>query len=272
MNIKLIALDMDGTTLNDSHEVTKENRAAIDLALAQGIEVIVSTGRSNTELLPLWDQFPQIRYFSCGNGSKIYDRNQDLNIFEDLLSFDQAIAILSILKKHDVFSEIYAGKEIYAEKWAYDNMKRYVTPDFEELVKQTRTPIHDLSAFLDQSQQPVEKVNAFFSDLAIRDKIVEACTELEVSVTNALGINLEMNSPTASKGNALHHLCQKLGIAASEVMAIGDGSNDISMLTYAGCSIAMENAVDEAKSAARFLTLSNENSGVAASIHQYALN
>jgi len=272
MNIKLIALDMDGTTLDAYHNLTPANRDAIAAAQQQNIEVVISTGRSNTEMLPLWEQFPKIRYFSCGNGSKIYDRQADKNIFEDMLPFSHAVAIVDILQNYDVLPEIYADDHIYAEASSYENLPRYVKPEFEHLVRATRTPFKNLPDFLQQWQKPIEKINVFFQDLQCRDNILARCTPMDIALTNALGMNLEMNSPTASKGNALHHLCTKLGITAAEVMAIGDGCNDISMLEYAGCSIAMENAVSAAKAAAKFTTGTNIASGVAASIRRYALS
>lgn len=271
MTIKLIALDMDGTTLNDQHQITPENQQAIAKAQQKGIEIVVSTGRSNTEMDSLWKIFPQVRYFSCSNGSKIYDRKRQCNIFEDLLAFEPALEILTLLKDFDVFPEIYAETQIYAEQYHYKNAARYINPEFEELIKITRTPIENLTGFLADKQIPVEKINAFFLEPALRKQIIDKCSRINVTITNALGINIEMNSSTASKGNALQHLCQKLAIAPQEVMAIGDGSNDISMLEFAGCSIAMENAVPEVKAVAKFATGKNIDSGVATAIYQYAL-
>ena len=262
---------MDGTTLNNEHQITPENQQAIAKAQQKGIEIVVSTGRSNTEMNALWEIFPQVRYFSCSNGSKIYDKTRQCNIFEDLLPFEPALEILTLLKEFDVFPEIYAETQIYAEQYYYENASDYINPEFEELIKITRTPVENLSDFLSRRQIPVEKINAFFLKPELRKQIIEKCSSMNVAITNALGINIEMNSATASKGNALQHLCQKLAIAPQEVMAIGDGSNDISMLEFAGCSIAMENAVPEVKAAAKFTTGKNIDSGVAAAIYQYAL-
>ena len=94
---------------------------------------------------------------------------------------------------------------------------------------------------------------------------------MEVTLTSSLDQNIEINSKTASKGNALQHLCQKMNIASTDVMAIGDASNDISMLKYAGFSVAMGNAIPAAINAARFTTLTNTESGVAFAINEHVL-
>lgn len=272
MNIKLIALDMDGTTLDDNHQVTPENMAAINAALQQDIHVIVSTGRSNAELLPVLQQLPQLRYFSCANGAKIYDRALDSNIFEDMLPFEHAVTVLDSLKDFDVLLEIYANNEIYAESYLYENIDDYLIPELKPLIRRTRTPLPSLGGFLQQWQKPVEKFNVFFNNPADRSRIAARIEQLAIALTHEFTCNLDVTSPTASKGTALGHLCQQFGIKANEVMAIGDGHNDISMLEFAGCSVAMANAVPAAKAAAKFHTQSNHASGVAASIRQHALN
>jgi Cof subfamily protein (haloacid dehalogenase superfamily) len=128
--------------------------------------------------------------------------------------------------------------------------------------------IHD---FLLQHNKPIEKINIFYKDSKIKNKIQELCTNMPVTVTSSLDQNIEINSNTASKGNALHYLCQQLQIASTDVMAIGDAFNDISMLKYAGYSVAMGNAIPEVKEIAKFTTLTNTENGVAASIHEHIL-
>ena len=271
MNIKLIALDMDGTTFDSQRKITPENRAAIRAAQEKQIEVVVSTGRSNSELTPVLEQLPEIRYFCCGNGTKIYDRQCGSNIFEDPLPLPPARKILQILQQHDVMPELYADDSIYLDPEFFDQLHAYVAPEIEEIIHLTRTGRSDLRGFLQQRQTPVEKFNVFYSDDKIKNPLLAELRPFEVSFCQSFTNTLEILSPTASKGNSLRHLCEKFNLSAHEVMAIGDGSNDISMLQFAGCSVAMENAVTEAKNTAKFMTASNDASGVALSIYRYAL-
>ncbi len=274
MQIKLIALDMDGTTLSPDNEITPENRTAILAAQKQDIQVIISTGRSNTELIPILMQFPDIRYFICGNGSKIYDRLLDRNIYEDLLRLDYAKKILQFCSDLSVMPEIYTDGKIYTLRCFYDNFSKLVGSQFEyvaELIRQSRTPVDSLQDLLDKSMQPVEKLNVFFREPQEGTLLLHHLESYDVSVTGSLTNNVEIGSPTASKGHALATLATQLGLSANNVMAIGDADNDISMLKYAACSVAMGNAIPSVVATARYQTSSNRDSGVAAAIHKYAL-
>jgi HAD superfamily hydrolase (TIGR01484 family) len=126
MHIKLIALDMDGTTLNKKHEVSTITKDAIEQALAKKVEVIISTGRTGVELKPIFDKFPNIRYFICGNGSKIYDREKNINVYQNMLPFKESSAIMQQLIKYDVVPEVYANERIYTDQYYYDHVDEYI--------------------------------------------------------------------------------------------------------------------------------------------------
>jgi len=271
MHIKLIALDMDGTTLNEHHEVSTITKDAIEQALAKKVEVIISTGRTSVELKPIFDKFTNIRYFICGNGSKIYDREKNLNVYQNMLPFKESSAIMQQLVKYDVVPEVYANERIYTDQYYYDHVDEYIDPTLKSLILRSRTPVENIHDFLLQHNKPIEKINIFYKDSKSKNKIQELCTNMPVTVTSSLDQNIEINSKTASKGNALQHLCQQLQIASTDVMAIGDAFNDISMLKYAGYSVAMGNAIPEVKEIAKFTTLTNIENGVAASIHEHIL-
>jgi hypothetical protein len=271
MQIKLIALDMDGTTLNEQHQVSNITKDAIEQAIAQNVEVIISTGRTGIELKPIFDKFSNIRYFICGNGSKIYDREKNINVYENMLPFKESSTIMQQLVKYDVVPEVYANEQIYTDQYYYDHVDDYIDPTLKSLILRSRTPVENIHDFLLQHQKPIEKINIFYKDIESKNKIHKLCTNMQVTVTSSLDQNIEINSKTASKGTALQHLCQTLHIASTDVMAIGDASNDISMLKYAGFSVAMGNAIPEVKKISKFTTLTNIENGVAASIHEHIL-
>lgn len=272
MAVKLIALDMDGTTLNDGHMVSDQNRAAIDEALRRNIVVTVCTGRSNTELAPIIAVLPEVRYFINGNGCKIYDKKMDKVILSEPLSFSAANTIYRIVREYPVMLEVYTDNQIYTSKSCYDHANKYVPAQFLQLILDTRTPLENLKAlFRPDWQKLIYKINIFYNNVENFEAIRERCKDLPAEMTGSTEANLEFNSLTASKGRALSKLASILKIDASEVMAIGDGSNDISMLKYAGYSVAMENAIPEAKTAAKYQTLNNNENGVAAAIKKYAL-
>ena len=94
----------------------------------------------------------------------------------------------------------------------------------------------------------------------------------EVLVTSSLPNNLEINAVGADKGGALLRLAELLGIRREETMAFGDGENDMSMLRMAGLGVAMENAEDHVKAAADYVTVTNNEAGVAAALRKFVLS
>ena len=272
--IKLIALDMDGTTLSPDNEITAANRQAILAAQEQGITVVISTGRSNTELVPILEQFPEIRYFICGNGSKIYDKVLHQNIYENPLALELARTFLTYCAGQAVMPEVYANDKIYTLRFFYDNFSRFIDSSYAyitELIHQSRTPVDNLQTLLDEWNRPIEKLNILFREHATGQQLFAYFSAYDVSLTGSLTNNIEIGNATASKGTALSWLADKLLLSAAQVMAIGDADNDISMLNYADCSVAMGNAIPTVIQAARYQTLTNRESGVAAAIEKYAL-
>lgn len=272
MSVKLIALDMDGTTLNDEHIVSVRTHEIINRALEKGIVVSVCTGRCNTELMPIIEQMFEIRYFINGNGCKIYDKQLERTILSDPLSFSAANTIYRIVREYPVMLEVYTDNQIYTSQSCYDHASKYVPEQFVQLALDTRTPLENLKAlFRPDWQKPIYKMNIFYNNAESFESIRERCKGLPATMTGSTDANLEFNSLTASKGNAVAKMAKMLHITSDEVMTIGDGSNDISMLKYAGYSVAMGNAIFEAKKAAKYHTLTNSEDGVAIAIEKYAL-
>ena len=143
-------------------------------------------------------------------------------------------------------------------------------PELLRLMRSIYTPVEDLETHFLQSQKTVQKLILFFSDLEERRRVYGDMQErfADLAVSSAVANNIEVNASTANKGAALKSLRELLGLKREEVMAFGDGSNDITMLLEAGRGIAMGNACREAKEAADEVTLSNEEEGVAVEIEK----
>ena len=119
---------------------------------------------------------------------------------------------------------------------------------------------------------PVEKINYFFNN---QDERLRARKALEargdVLVSSSFRNNLEINAMGADKGSALLRLANHLGIGRTETMAFGDGENDLSMIECAGFGVAMENGEEVVKAAADYITITNNEAGVAKAIRQFVL-
>lgn len=272
MPVKLIALDMDGTLLNDEHEVSAQNHAVIKKALNRGIIVTVCTGRSNTELKPIIEQLPELRYFINGNGSKIYDKQKDQSILSYPISPAVAKNIYEIVRNYNIMLEVYTEDVIYTTQKCYDSAALYVPPQFLQIILSTRTPLANLDKFFSPKwKKPIYKINIFNKDASVIDSIREKCKNIKAEMTSSIPAIFEFTSLLASKGNALAGFAARLELKADEVMAVGDNRNDLSMLRYAGYSVAMQNAIEEVKKIAKYETLNNNEHGVAAAIERYAL-
>ena len=261
--VKLVALDMDGTVLNSKSELTDENKKILDKAAERGIFIVLCTGRTLTELYPCLDRFDKVRYAICTNGGFAVDLKTAERIYEELLPFNEAHNILKEAKNMDVAAELFIDGQAFLEKSAYDDMKTYHIERFKDLLSSTCKKISDAESFLLNRRQDIEKMNLFCKDAEKRAIMLDVCLRYNVSATFSLSYNVEVNSPFASKGKCLEFVCDYLKLKREEVMAFGDSLNDLSMLQYAGISVAMGNAIEEVKRSAAILAPSNEENGVA---------
>ncbi|WP_424766400.1 Cof-type HAD-IIB family hydrolase [Paenibacillus sp. sgz302251] len=244
---KLIALDMDGTLLNDMSEISSENAEWIHKALAAGIIVSFSTGRGFRSALPYAEQLNLETPMITVNGSEIWHRPH-------------------VLHKRTHLSSAYVKRlhelaQAHGEPWFW----AYTTDDIFNKEKW-------ISPEDDYESHHWLKFGFYTEDDSIREQIlaeVQSWNALEI--TNSSPWNLELNPLGVSKASALHELCGLLNIEMSQVIAVGDSLNDIAAIREAGLGVAMGNAQDAVKEAADFITLTNNEHGVAEVIKRYVL-
>ena len=191
---------------------------------------------------------------------EIYHRYEKIGNLTDIKSIKES----ELTKNYDVSLEFFNENGAFLEKYAFDNLKEYHLEKFTDLLHATCTPIENLKEYIVKLGASVDKINIFCKNTDEKDKIINICKDnLNAKVTFSLEYNAEINSPTASKGNALKNLCKQLNIKSSEVIAFGDSSNDISMLKFAKYSFAMGNAIDEVKQIAFMTVPTNDEDGIA---------
>lgn len=274
MAIKLAAIDLDGTTLDDRAKLSYENKEAIERVAASGVHVVLSTGRTNAELPKELLQIPVLRYGILANGAKIVDL-QDRNVLHsDFLNRDMAEQAIAFTMKYRCMCELYTDGKVYVKSKCLQNVERYgVTLRLKKLVEETRTGVDDLMAFFHSRGGKVEKLNIFFGDPEHRRQFLKD-TEIfsgMVEITGSMETNAEVNSKTATKGSGLEHLSRLLGIKREEVMAIGDSGNDISMLNFAGLAVAVANADEAVKAIAGEIVPANTENGLKAAFDRFIL-
>ncbi len=268
--IKLIACDMDGTLLNSKSQISQKTLQSLNKASNNGIEIVICTGRTSKEITQYTKQIPNAKYAICTNGAFIINLKSNKRIFEDQLPLKEAIKIIELTKNYDVSLEFFNENGAFLEKYAFENLKEYHLEKFKELLYSTCTPIENIKEYMVNLGTPVDKINIFCKNIYEKDKIINLCKyNLNAKVTFSLEYNAEINSPTASKGNALKNLCQQLDIKSSATIAFGDSSNDISMLKFAKYSFAMGNAIDDVKKIAFKTVPTNDEDGIAVGLEMF---
>ena len=271
--IKMIGLDLDGTLLTDKKELTDRTKAALRRAIEVGITVLVASGRPWMGVPEELRNFPGMRYALTSNGARIIDTKDDRVIEEHLLSPELALKALAVCGKYDTLQEVYFDGQGYApeDQMAYVE-KYHRNPSMCEYMRKTRLPVKDIRKLVEQENRGLDKVQALFADMDERET---AWKELEqekgLELVGSLQYNIEINAAGVNKGTGLVNLGRMLGIRREEIMAFGDGDNDIAMLREAGFGVAMANADEQVKAAADYITLSNEEEGVAEVIERLVL-
>ena len=271
--IKMIGLDMDGTLLTTEKKLTAYTKEVLRKALNQGIEIVLSTGRAITGIPKELLEMPGMKYAVTINGARIIDLQENEVIYENTLSMETALKLLDIIGEYDAIQEAFIDSVCYSSKDKLSHANDYfLHPSIAEYVLKSRTPVEDVRATVVEKNKSVDKVNGMFRTVEDKKSSYELLTKVSgVVVVSSLGNNWEINAEGTDKGSAMLKLGELLGIRKEEIMACGDGMNDIAMLEAVGLGVAMANADPEVKEAADYITASNDEDGVAKAIEKFVL-
>ena len=274
-DIRIIALDLDGTLLDSNKNLSEANRAALAAAAAKGILVVPTTGRFFGMMPPAVRDLPFVRYAITVNGAQVYDRETDTAIVREELPLEKALAIMRYLDGFDVIYDCYQDNWGRMTKAMQDKAAEYAQdPHYIKMIREFRKPYPDLKSYLAEQGRDVQKIMLFARDPAVRDTLAaELPTRFDgLAVSTSTFNNLEINVATAHKGRAIERFAAHFGWTLANCMAFGDGLNDLSMVKMAGTGVAMANAAPEVLAAADYVTLSNDADGVAAALRHFGLN
>lgn len=272
--IRLIAFDLDGTLLDSQKKLSEENRRALADAAAAGIVLVPTTGRLATAMTPAVGDLAFLRYVIAINGAEITDRAAGTCLARANIPVEQAVAAM---RKFDAQPALY---DCYMDGRGWMNAAHYArideivqTEEQRTWFRTLRSPVPDLKAFLLAQGRPVQKMQLFYHTAQEKEAaFAQVQAELPgLTVTSSWPQNIEVNSREANKGAALGRLCAHLGIPLAQTMALGDGTNDITMLRAAGLGVAMANADPLTLAAADAVTASCDENGAARAIRRWAL-
>ncbi|WP_338540595.1 Cof-type HAD-IIB family hydrolase [Paenibacillus tundrae] len=243
LKYKLLALDMDGTLLDDNHEITQETAKWIKIAMRRGIHVCLSTGRAVFHAMPYAVQLGLETPMITVNGSEVWKAPNDLH-FRHLMDPSLIRKLQQIGEKYNSWYWAYSVEELFnRDRWT-DNieglewLKFGYTTEVDEVRHQIMLELQELGG---------------------------------LQMTNSSPVNIEINPAGISKASGVAEVCKLLGIEMSEVVAVGDSLNDLAVIEAVGLGVAMGNAQEQVKEAADLIVASNNEDGIVEVIREHIL-
>lgn len=279
MPYRFIALDIDHTLLNEAGHITPRVRQAIAAAIERGVHVTLATGRrlfsARMVAAELGVQLPIILY----HGALIYDTASEAVLYQCPLSQELAGGLVAAAREYKLQPFLYINPAHDPHEFVYTGPAAEDDP-FTEPYRASiqrrlrRTPsYHELGAVAPSLAIGIlgkaRPVMGFYRRLCGE----LACYTVLTPFMHEPGrMSLDLIHPSCSKASTLEHLAAQYGVPMAEVMAIGDGINDLEMLRAAGLGVAMGNAVPEVQACADAIVGTNEEDGVAEAIERWVLS
>lgn len=273
--VKLIALDLDGTLFNSQSQISAHNIDTIKKANEAGATVVISTGRPYSGLPFEQLKGSGIRFAITTNGSAIYEIESGKCLFEEAMDEDIILPILDFLLTKDIHMDAFiSGKGYTPVQCVAAGQKLANPPALKHYILNTRVRVDNLPLFIHENQLKVQKMTLNFypeGDIFKDREEVRKYLESNPAVTTVSGgyNNLEFTRADVNKGVGLQKMAQLLDIPVAQTMAVGDTENDLAIIRAAGVGVAMGNATAAVKSAADYITTSNDEDGVAAAIAHF---
>lgn len=270
MTTQAIILDIDGTLLNDDKKISSETKKALITAQQNGVKLILASGRPTTGMHLYAEQLEMETYHGLlvsYNGAKVVDCQTKEELFNQTLTIAEGKAVLEHMKQFEVKVMIDKDDYMYVNN-VYDCYIPYKDEEINIIQYESRggnfklCEKEDLAAFLDY------RINKILTagDPDYMQKNYQAMMAPFKNTLNCVftaDFYFEFTAKNIDKAKALDTVLTPMGIHTENIIAFGDGHNDITMVKYAGTGIAMDNAVPELKAVANSITLSNNKDGIA---------
>ena len=264
---KMIVLDMDDTLLNDDHIISEENKEMIFKAQEMGIYVVLASGRPTSAMTAYAKELKMDHYNSymiSFNGSTVTDLKEDKVLFEHALTKEQIHSLYDFSQQNNTHIITYLGEQIISERHSeYIDIESTITglellivPSFKEAVTTSA-----VKCLLLEEPSYLKSVEAVLKN---------AMPDLSVCMSKPFFLEAAPNG--IDKGAAIQVLAEKLNIHQSEIIAVGNAGNDLTMVQYAGLGVWVDNVDSELREFGDVIVASNNDHGVAEVIRRYILN
>jgi Cof subfamily protein (haloacid dehalogenase superfamily) len=260
---RLIAMDLDGTLNNDQKVITPKTREALMTAQKQGVRLALASARPSPGLYKERDILRMQVYggiLMSYNGGRIVDAATGKVLFETAMDLAQTQAVLRFLETLPVTPILDDGRQFYVTD------KAAFKVDYEcRNNNMIATEVGNLADFLNFS--PIKILMSVQPEQLkdVQRQIADFLPE-DLTVVQTAPFYLEVIPKRINKGQGIRDICRTLGLKAEDVIAFGDAENDIPMLQAAGMGVAMGNATQAVKANADYVTLTNNEDGIAAAL------
>ncbi|WP_276352694.1 Cof-type HAD-IIB family hydrolase [Cohnella caldifontis] len=262
MNYRLIALDVDGTLLNDRHEITPRVKEAVASASRKGAEIVLCTGRGSTSALPVLEMLGLEGTMITHNGASIVESASRRIIWETVIPPEEAERYIAYLRERRIHFDMNTCFDLYVHRLDDSIAAMYERMFIKPILRgeDVGLPEHTVKLSVYAPKEVLDEVERDWRQW-----------DHELHYIRSGDHFIDVQHPQATKGTALEKLAGMRGIPREQVLAIGNYDNDIGMLTFAGKGIAMANSPDRVKAEADEVTLSNNEDGVSAALERLGL-
>ncbi len=261
---RLIAADLDGTLLDNTYTVAPELLAHVNRSRAGGAELVVATGRLFPAALPFIRDLGVSLPVIASNGAVVKDPVTEELIYQMSLPRELAVEVLRYTDGYRVQRFVPVRDNFYTD--APEDVSR----KYSEALKirfERREPLEDVVT----EDPTMVVIRGREDDIAGLTEKLRAAFGNKVYLANSKPFFIDINHPEVSKGAALLNVCRRLGIEPAEVIAIGDGWNDLEMFEVAGIGAAVANAPDSLKEQADYVCENETYMGVIEVIKRFVL-
>lgn len=277
--IKMIIMDVDGTMVNSDKVITPRTKEALLKAQASGVRLVIASGRPTSGIRKFADELDLAKNHGLlvsYNGSKVYDCTSKEVIYNQAIAVDQAKRVLEHMKKFNVYPMV--------DRHGYMNVLDAYAPQIHMNVNDDRMidimkyeirggnflicEHRDLAEYVDFEPNKIltagepEYLEKVFEEM-------QAPFKDELNCMFTAPFFFEFTPKGVDKAKALRSICELTNIDESEVIAFGDANNDLTMIEAAGIGVAMSNASPLVLEAADYITLSNDEDGIAHALAKF---
>ena len=260
MKYKMIALDLDGTLTNSDKIVTPETKEALFRFQEDGGRIILASGRPTQGIVPIARELKLEQYggyILAFNGSRIMNCTTGEVLFNQTLKMEEVTKLHELTVKYGMNILTYEGDTIYTENGddEYAKIEQKITGMNMEQVPNIAQALNKPANKCLMTGEP--------SKLLKVEPLIKEAMAGKIEVYRSQDFFLELVPKNVDKAASLHSLLTQLGMTEKQLIACGDGFNDLSMIQFAGLGVAMSNAHKDIQKQADYVTLSNDEDGIA---------